>query len=78
MSTDLIFFSMPEFGYFIIPKGFSTSSSMMPHKANPDVIELVGAKYHVVSAYEYMISSIPNSTPTGYTTVTSSLQKSQQ
>lgn len=41
MAEDLIIFSMPEFGYFSLPKEFCTGSSIMPQKYNPDVLELV-------------------------------------
>ncbi len=41
IAEDLIIFSMPEFGYFSLPKEFCTGSSIMPQKYNPDVLELV-------------------------------------
>jgi argininosuccinate lyase len=66
MSTDAIMFSMPEFGYFVMPKELTTGSSIMPHKKNPDVLELVRGNYHVVSSYGCMIDSIIGNLPSGY------------
>jgi len=66
IATDLILFSMPEFGYFELPDEFCTGSSMMPQKKNPDVLELVRAKYHVVVSYEMQIKSMVSNLITGY------------
>ncbi len=66
MATDLILFSMPEFGYFELPDKFTTGSSIMPNKKNPDVLELLRAKYHVVVSYEMQIKSLSSNLPTGY------------
>ena len=44
LAEDLILYSMPEFGYFSLPKAFCTGSSIMPQKYNPDVCELLRAK----------------------------------
>jgi argininosuccinate lyase len=66
MAEDIIVFSMPEFGYFAIPKEFSTGSSMMPQKSNPDVLELVRANYHVVNSYESRVKGIIGNLPSGY------------
>ncbi|HDQ00744.1 MAG TPA: hypothetical protein ENN22_16395 [bacterium] len=47
IATDLILFSMPEFGFFKLPVEFCTGSSIMPQKKNPDVLELLRAKYFI-------------------------------
>jgi argininosuccinate lyase len=44
MSTDIILFCTPEFGYFILPEKFCPGSSLMPQKLNPCPLELVRAK----------------------------------
>ena len=44
LSEDLILYSMPEFGYFVLPPELCTGSSIMPQKYNPDVLELIRAK----------------------------------
>ncbi|MCP6726878.1 MAG: argininosuccinate lyase [Patescibacteria group bacterium] len=66
LSSDLIFFTMPEFGYFEIPEEFCTGSSLMPQKRNPDVLELVRAKYHLVLSYEFQIKSLTSNLISGY------------
>jgi argininosuccinate lyase len=66
MASDIILFSMPEFGYFVIPDELCTGSSIMPQKKNPDVLELVRAKYHVVVACEFELKSIPANLISGY------------
>ena len=66
LSTDLILFNMDEFGYVSIPKEFCTGSSMMPQKKNPDVLELVRAKYHVVLGEEFKVKGIIGNLMSGY------------
>ena len=66
LASDLILFSMPEFGYFELPQDFCTGSSIMPQKFNPDVLELLRAKYHVVLSYEYQLRSITGNLISGY------------
>jgi argininosuccinate lyase len=44
LSQTLILFSMPQFIYIKISDKFCTGSSIMPHKKNPDVLELIKAK----------------------------------
>lgn len=66
IGTDLILFSMPEFGYFELPKDFCTGSSIMPHKKNPDVLELLRARYFVVVSNEFQVRSIVGNLPSGY------------
>ncbi|MFA5084239.1 MAG: argininosuccinate lyase [Candidatus Paceibacterota bacterium] len=66
IASDLIIFSMPEFGYFELPKEFCTGSSIMPQKKNPDVLELVRAKYHVVVSYEFQIKNLTANLLSGY------------
>src|SRR3989344_6417301 len=66
ISTDIILFSMPELGYFEIPQEFTTGSSIMPQKRNPDALELVRAKYHVVTGYEFQIKGIISNLISGY------------
>ncbi|MBD3289284.1 argininosuccinate lyase [candidate division KSB1 bacterium] len=66
ISSDLILFSMPEFGFFELPEEMCTGSSIMPHKKNPDVLELIRAKYHVVVTCEYQIKHIIGNLISGY------------
>jgi argininosuccinate lyase len=41
LSQDVILFSAEEFGYLVLPPDLATGSSIMPHKRNPDLFELV-------------------------------------
>lgn len=65
-SNDLILFSMEEFGYFTLPDKFTTGSSLMPHKKNPDALELIRAKASAVQANLFQINSITSKLISGY------------
>jgi argininosuccinate lyase len=66
LAEDLILFSMPEFGYFVLPPELCTGSSIMPQKYNPDVLELIRAKTAVVMGYGSTASTILKAMPGGY------------
>ncbi|HBE88164.1 MAG TPA: argininosuccinate lyase, partial [Elusimicrobia bacterium] len=66
LATDLVMFSMPEFGFVELPEKFCTGSSIMPQKKNPDVLELVRGKYHAVLAEEFKALSLAGNLPSGY------------
>ncbi len=44
LCEELIMWSAPEFGFMRLPQAFCTGSSIMPQKANPDVLELIRGK----------------------------------
>ncbi len=44
LAEDVVLYTMPEFGYFILPREYCTGSSIMPQKSNPDVFELMRAR----------------------------------
>ena len=66
LAQDLINFSVPEFGYFRIPKELCTGSSIMPQKRNPCGLELVRAKTATVTVALNEILSILTGLPSGY------------
>jgi argininosuccinate lyase len=66
LAQDLVLFSMPEFGYFRLPAEFTTGSSIMPQKRNPDVPELVRAKAAKVLAHAGLVADILRAAPSGY------------
>ncbi len=66
LSTDLMLFSMQEFGFVSLPKELCTGSSIMPQKKNPDVLELIRAKYHVVLGEEFKVKSMISNLMSGY------------
>ncbi|HID15256.1 MAG TPA: argininosuccinate lyase, partial [Candidatus Atribacteria bacterium] len=65
-ATDLIYFTMPQFGYFSLPFEMLSGSSIMPQKQNPDMLELLRAKTSQISSFKVAISGILAKLPTGY------------
>ncbi|MCR4440148.1 MAG: argininosuccinate lyase [bacterium] len=66
LATDVILFSLPELGYFRLPTELCTGSSLMPHKQNPDVLEVLRAQYHVVVADEFAVATLSGNLISGY------------
>ena len=66
LSQDLILYSMPEFGYFALPRELCTGSSIMPQKRNPDMLELIRAKTSSLMALNIQIKGIIKGLPSGY------------
>ena len=66
LATDLLLFSMDEFGFIVLPDDFCTGSSIMPQKKNPDVLELIRANYAVVLGEEFKIKSLVSNLISGY------------
>jgi argininosuccinate lyase len=66
ISTDLIMWSMDNFELFSLPKELTTGSSIMPQKQNPDVLELVRAKYHLVLSDEIKLKTLTANLISGY------------
>lgn len=66
IAQDLMIFTLPEFGYFKIPKAFGTGSSIMPNKNNPDVLELIRSKAALVMGCGVTVGHILHAAPGGY------------
>ena len=66
LSWDLIFFSIPETGYFRLPPEFLPGSSIMPQKKNPGPLEMVRAKAAEVRACLFQTLSITRPLLSGY------------
>ncbi len=66
MCTDLILFSMDEFGFVRLPRDMCTGSSIMPQKMNPDVLEIGRAQYHRMVANGLLIQTIIGNLMSGY------------
>lgn len=66
LAEDVILFSMPEFGYFTLPRAYCTGSSIMPQKYNPDVLELVRSKTAIVVGLATASLSMLHAMPGGY------------
>lgn len=66
MATDLCLFISQNFGFITLPAEFTTGSSIMPHKKNPDVFELIRAKCNKLQSLPVEIGSILGNLPSGY------------
>jgi argininosuccinate lyase len=66
MAEDLILWSTPEFGFVELPDELCTSSSIMPQKKNPDMIELVRGKAGTVNGHLVNLLTTLKSLPVGY------------
>jgi len=66
LAQDLILFSMPEFGYFVLPDELCSGSSIMPQKKNPCGLELVRAKTAAVAGYASAVAGVIRALPSGY------------
>lgn len=66
MSTDIIIFCAPEFGYLTLPEKFCPGSSLMPQKRNPCPLELIRAKSAVMQSLLFQVLEIVRALPSGY------------
>ena len=66
LAEDWIVYSSNEFGFIRIDDSFCTSSSMMPQKRNPDMLELIRAKTGSVYGSLIAMLTILKAQPTGY------------
>lgn len=66
MAYDLCIFMSQNFGFVTLPDEFTTGSSIMPHKKNPDVFELLRAKCNKVQALANELTMVSNNLPSGY------------
>lgn len=67
IAEDIIIWSTDEFGYLDISDEYSSSSSAMPHKKNPDPLELLRAKAAVVFGDLATMITVVKAVPSGYT-----------
>lgn len=66
MAFDACLFNSQNFGFVKLPKECTTGSSIMPHKKNPDVFELIRAKCNKLQSLPGQITLIMNNLPIGY------------
>ena len=66
LAFDACMFNSQNFGFIKLPDEFTTGSSIMPHKKNPDVFELTRAKCNKLQALPMEITLITNNLPSGY------------
>ena len=65
-SADVCLYMSRNFGFINFPKELTTGSSIMPHKQNPDVFELIRARSNKIQNLPVEISLITNNLTSGY------------
>jgi argininosuccinate lyase len=66
MAMDMCLYMSQNFDFIAFPSELTTGSSIMPHKKNPDVLELIRAKCNRAQAVPFDISLILVNLPSGY------------
>lgn len=66
MASDIVLFMNQEFNYISFPDSITTGSSIMPHKKNPDVWELIRAKGNKLQAVPNELALLLTNLPSGY------------
>jgi argininosuccinate lyase len=65
-SMDICLYMSQNFGFISFPDELTTGSSIMPHKKNPDVFELIRGKCNKIQALQSEMILITNNLPSGY------------
>src|SRR6202047_3181104 len=66
LAADLLLFYTQEFGFVSLPPGFTTGSSILPPKRNPDVFELMRGRSAVAQGALNEVLNITQKLPSGY------------
>ena len=66
LAYDVCLFTSQNFNFVSLPPEFTTGSSIMPHKKNPDVFELIRGKCNKIQGVPQQIALIINNLPSGY------------
>jgi len=66
MAMDLTLYLGQNFNFISFPEEYTTGSSIMPHKKNPDIFELIRAKCNKLKALVYEIDMVTTNLPSGY------------
>jgi argininosuccinate lyase len=66
MSMDVCLYMNQNFGFLTFPKELTTGSSIMPHKKNPDVFELIRGKCNILQSIPNEIALTTTNLPSGY------------
>ena len=66
LAYDACLYNSQNFGFIKLPDEFTTGSSIMPHKKNPDVFELTRAKCNLLQSIPQQITLVTNNLPSGY------------
>ena len=63
---DVALFSTEEFGFLALPDAFTTGSSIMPQKKNPDVVELARARCRELRGLTRQVEEVASGLPSSY------------
>ncbi|WP_109299119.1 argininosuccinate lyase [Aquimarina sp. AU474] len=66
LAMDICLYMSQNFDFMTIPSKLTTGSSIMPHKKNPDVFELIRGKCNKIQALPYELTLLTNNLPSGY------------
>ena len=66
LAMDACLFNSQNFGFVTLPPECTTGSSIMPHKKNPDVFELIRARMNRLQALPQQVVLMMNNLPCGY------------
>jgi len=65
-AQDMLLFTTEEFGFFSLPPSFTTGSSIMPHKHNYDLFEVMRGNAHSFTSYTGQLQAISVGMGSGY------------
>jgi argininosuccinate lyase len=66
MAMDICLYNSQNFSFLTLPDAMTTGSSIMPHKKNPDVAELLRAKTNKMKALPMEVTLVMSNLPSGY------------
>ncbi|MEQ8363669.1 MAG: argininosuccinate lyase [Cyclobacteriaceae bacterium] len=66
LSMDACLYLNQNFGFISFPEELTTGSSIMPHKKNPDVFELIRSRCNTLQSIPHEITLITTNLPSGY------------
>lgn len=66
LAMDICLYLSQNFAFITLPQHLTTGSSIMPHKKNPDIFELIRGKCNKIQALPYELTLITNNLPSGY------------
>ncbi len=65
-ASDVVHYASQNYGFIALPEALTTGSSIMPHKKNPDVFEVLRARCNRLQSLPQEIGSVITNLPSGY------------
>jgi argininosuccinate lyase len=65
-AADVVQYASQNYGFITLPEAFTTGSSIMPHKRNPDVFEVLRARCNRMQSVPHEITTMLSNLPSGY------------